>query len=176
MRKFNEAAGMPVPASVKAGKLLSWRTAAKTDKILSRSKNVGINCCRSEKNSYLCDALHNEWRVRSLNSEHFLCLQNCCNIAALYPRVEKLMLSLPFIGVVQRERQSRFSLPVTSLSTTMMKSKKLISWQTAARIYKALSMGLVDKVTEEEAKEYTKYLSFFWSLIAISGWMEGGML
>ena len=58
MRKSNEAAGMPVPASVEAGMLLSWRTIAKTDKSLSRSKNVGSNCCRSEKNSYLCDALH----------------------------------------------------------------------------------------------------------------------
>lgn len=53
---------------------------------------------------------------------------------------------------------------------------KLLSWRTAAKIYKALSMGLVDKVTEEEAKEYTKYLLFFWSAIAISGWMEGGVL
>ena len=58
MRKFNEAAGMPVPASVKAGKLLSWRTAAKIYKALSRSKKMDDNCCRSEKNSYLCDALH----------------------------------------------------------------------------------------------------------------------
>ena len=57
-----------------------------------------------------------------------------------------------------------------------VKAGKLLSWRTAAKIYKALSMGLVDKVTEEEAKGYTKYLLLLISAITISGLMEGGVL
>lgn len=57
-----------------------------------------------------------------------------------------------------------------------MRTKNFFSWQTIASVYKFLFFGIEENVTIEDAKEYTKYLLFFWSLIAISGWMEGGAL
>ena len=43
-------------------------------------------------------------------------------------------------------------------------------------MYKSMSWGLLDKVTEEEAKGYTKYLLLLISAVAIGGLMEGGVL
>lgn len=57
-----------------------------------------------------------------------------------------------------------------------MASKNLLSWHTAAKIYKSLSMGLLDKVTDEEAKGYTKVFLLLISAVAIGGLMEGGAL
>ena len=61
-------------------------------------------------------------------------------------------------------------------SSTKMRTEKLISWRTLARMYKSMSWGLLDKVTEEEAKGYTKYLLLLISAVAIGGLMEGGVL
>lgn len=57
-----------------------------------------------------------------------------------------------------------------------MRTKKLISWRTLARMYKSMSWGLLDKVTVEDAKGYTKYLLLLISAVAIGGLMEGGVL
>lgn len=50
------------------------------------------------------------------------------------------------------------------------------SWHTAAKVYQFLSWGLLDGVTEEDAKGYTKYLLLFFSAVAIGGLMEGGAI
>lgn len=84
---------------------------------LSGTKGGGIHFlplsfCPLKNNSYICNDLHNEWRVTLASLVSIFYAYKIAvykNIAALYPRVEKLMLSLPFIGVGQRERQSRFS-------------------------------------------------------------------
>lgn len=54
--------------------------------------------------------------------------------------------------------------------------KNLFSWHTAAKVYQFLSWGLLDEVTEEEAKGYTKALLLLFSAVAIGGLMEGGAL
>ena len=183
MRKFNEAAGMPVPASVEAGKLLSWRTIAKTDKSLSRSKNVGSNCCRSEKNSYLCGALH------LIQAERFA---NFKPLAFFVPSGDDIVptpvrsVNAPAACIRCNATGKRYFFCTLPLfinhilfhfkSVTKMKAEKLITWRTIAEIYKSVSWGLLDKVTEEEAKGYTKYLLLLISAITISGLMEGGVL
>ena len=53
---------------------------------------------------------------------------------------------------------------------------KLFSWQVVAKVYQFLSWGLLDGVTEEDAKGYTKYLLLFFSAVTIGGLMEGGAL
>ena len=50
------------------------------------------------------------------------------------------------------------------------------SWRTLARVYQTLSMGLLEKVTEEEAKGYTKLLLLLFSAPLIGGLLEGGAL
>lgn len=57
-----------------------------------------------------------------------------------------------------------------------MAPKNLLSWHTAAKIYKSISMGLLEKVTEEEAKGYTKFFLLLISAVAIGGLLEGGAL
>ena len=68
--------------------------------------------CPFKNYSYICNDLHNEWRVTLASLVSIFYAYKIAvykNIAALYPRVEKLMLSLPFIGVGQRERTAVFS-------------------------------------------------------------------
>ena len=53
---------------------------------------------------------------------------------------------------------------------------KLFSWQVVAKVYQFLSLGLLDGITEEDAKGYTKYLLLFLSAVAVGGLMEGGVI
>ena len=63
------------------------------------------------------------------------------------------------------------------LSTLPANDKAVFfSWHTAAKVYQFLSWGLLDGVTEEDAKGYTKYLLLFLSAVTIGGLMEGGAL
>lgn len=183
MRKSNEAAGMPVPASVEAGTLLSWCTLAKVHKSLSRSKKMDDNCCRSEKNSYLCDALHLIQATRFANFKPLAFF-----VLSDYDIVPTPVRSVnaPAACIRCRATGKRYffcTLPVFInhtlfhfKSSTKMRTKKLISWRTLARMYKSMSWGLLDKVTVEDAKGYTKYLLLLISAVAIGGLMEGGVL
>ena len=53
--------------------------------------------------------------------------------------------------------------------------RKVFSWQAAAKVYQALSIGLED-ITPEDAKEYTKVLLLFITAIIAGGMLEGGAL
>lgn len=66
----------------------------------------------------------------------------------------------------------------STLQTTLPANDKAVffSWHTAAKVYQFLSLGLLDEVTEEDAKGYTKYLLLFFSAVTIGGWMEGGAI
>ena len=66
----------------------------------------------------------------------------------------------------------------STLQTTLPANDKAVffSWHTAAKVYQFLSWGLLNRVTEEDAKGYTKYLLLFFSAVAIGGLMEGGVL
>lgn len=165
-------------------KLLSWETVANLLNRLhlgvceyeTKYKKSVHDYCPFVFYRYFCGDLHNGWRGSSPVSGHLLCLQNCRKIAALYPRVEKLMLSLPSIGVGQRERQSRFSLPKTSLRPTMMKTKDLFSWATVARLLNALPLGVCECRTVQDAKDYVKAFVVLTAVFLLAGLEEGGAL
>ena len=66
---------------------------------------------------------------------------------------------------------------VSSTSTLPANEKAaFFSWRTLARVYQTLSMGLLEKVTEEDAKGYTKLLLLLFSAPLIGGLLEGGAL
>lgn len=49
-------------------------------------------------------------------------------------------------------------------------------WAITARIIQSLSWGLLDDVTEQDAKGYVKCLTSFMAILILSGLMEGGAL
>lgn len=66
---------------------------------------------------------------------------------------------------------------VTSTFTLPANEKAVFfSWRTLARVYQTLSMGLIDEVTEEDAKGYTKLLLLLFSTPLIGGLLEVGAL
>lgn len=53
---------------------------------------------------------------------------------------------------------------------------KINYWAITARIIQSLSWGLLDDVTEQDAKGYVKCLTSFMAILILSGLMEGGAL
>lgn len=54
--------------------------------------------------------------------------------------------------------------------------RKAFSWLTVAKVYQAISMGLIDSVSEEDAKGYTKVLFLLFSATLLGSILEGGEL
>lgn len=52
----------------------------------------------------------------------------------------------------------------------------VFSWLSIAKVYQAISMGLIDSVSEEDAKGYTKVLFLLLSATLLGGILEGGEL
>ena len=49
-------------------------------------------------------------------------------------------------------------------------------WAITTRIIQSLSFGLLDEVTEQDAKGYVKCLTSFTAILILAGLMEGGAL